>query len=69
MSSAVAPTVDYTPASTLSLRALRAEMVQRAVCIAARGRSCRAKGDLVRARDFEVRAAELMRVARSINVT
>ena len=60
--------LDYTPTSEMSLRDLRTQMVQRAVNIAAKGRSCRARGDVVRARDLELRAAELMRVARSVNV-
>lgn len=64
-----AVTSDYTPLSTLSLRDLRVELLQRAAATAARARTSRAKGDLRTARQLESRAKELIRVARSVDVT
>ncbi|CAN5379776.1 hypothetical protein BH23ACT9_BH23ACT9_33780 [soil metagenome] len=60
---------DYTPVSTLSLRELRSEMLQRAAATASRARACRARGDLATARVLEQKAAKMAAVARSVNVS
>ncbi len=60
---------DYTPVSTMSLRDLRTEMLRRAAVMAARARTCRARGDLRSARAYEARAEKMARVARSVNVS
>lgn len=63
------PSPDYTPVSAMSLRELRAEMLQRAAGEAAKARSARRRGNLRLARTHEERAAELVRIARSVNVS
>lgn len=60
---------DYTPVSTLSLRELRAELLQQAARAAARARTCRAKGEVRAARVLQQRAAKLVETARSVNVS
>lgn len=63
------PHADYTPVSTMSLRELRAQMLQRAAVMAARARACRARGDLRGAHLLELRAEQMARAARSVNVS
>lgn len=63
------PSPDYTPVSTLSLRELRVDLLQQAASIAARARTCRARGDIRAAARLEARAAKLMAVARAVNVS
>jgi hypothetical protein len=63
------PPADYTPHSTLSLRELRVQLLQRAAVTAARARRCRARGDLVTAQTLEVRAKELHDVACAVDVS
>ena len=70
MSADPTPTApDYTPASAMSLRDLRAEMLQRAAAAAAKARRARRRGQLREARMLEQRAEQLIEVARSVNVT
>ncbi|MGI9018878.1 MAG: hypothetical protein ACR2HR_17540 [Euzebya sp.] len=60
---------EYTPVSTLSLRELRVQLLQRAAATATRARQCRAKGELRAAAVLEARAAKLSEIAKSVNVT
>lgn len=63
------PTADYTPVSTLSLRELRAEMLQKAAATAARARACRARGEIHAAAALEARATKLSKIAKSVDVS
>lgn len=63
------PAADYTPMSTLSLRELRVQLLQRAALTAARARRCRARGDQHTAQALEARARELLEVARAVDVS
>jgi hypothetical protein len=55
--------------STRSLRDLRAQLLQDAAALAARARRHRARGDLRSARTYEERAARLVEIARSVDVS
>ena len=63
------PATDYTPISTLSLRELRVQLLQRAAITAARARRHRMRGDLVTAQALEARARELREVACAVDVS
>lgn len=63
------PAADYTPISTLSLRELRVQLLQRAALTAAKARRCRARGDLRTAQALEARAKELHEVACAVDVS
>ncbi len=63
------PGPDYTPVSAMSLRDLRAEMLQRAAAEAGKARAARRRGNLRLARAHEEKAAELVKIAKSVNVS
>jgi hypothetical protein len=63
------PQPEYTPVSALSLRELRATMLQRAARTAVQARRCRARGDVVTAQALEEKASRLHEIARSVDVT
>ena len=63
------PQADLTPASSRSLRELQADLLQRAAVTALRARSMRCRGELHGARRLEARAAELRRIAMTMDLS
>lgn len=59
----------YTPASAMSLRELRADLLQRAAAIAAKARKARRRGHLREARSLQHKAERLVQIARSVKIT